>query len=273
MQLSARSIRSLHWPAVPLLLATILVACGAPAEPTSSSAAIVNGTLDGAGHPWTGALAIRLPNGEWRRRCTGSLIAPSVLLTAGHCVADVLDLPHGDLGVTFDARFTPTAEFVIGSGVLHPDFPFTDVAVVVLEEPVTDLGHAVLPGPHLLDALASRGDLVGQRVTIVGYGMTDATAGGQVRSGAGMRRVAEAEMVSLVDAMRGEWLHLRTAPVPDLGGACYGDSGGPNLFAGTALIAGITSWGSPDCNATLFAQRIDVESARSFLGQFVPLPE
>jgi trypsin len=269
----SRCIRSLH-SLGPLLLATMmLVACGVPVEPRSSSEPIVNGTLDGSAHPYVGTLAIRLPSGAWSRRCTGSLIAPSVFLTAGHCVADALDLPQGAFGVTFDPTFTPTAQVVAGSAVLHPEFPATDVAVVVLEEPVTDLGYVVLPGPRLLDVLARRGELAGQRVTLVGYGMADATAGGRVRVGAGVRRVAEAEIDSLAYAERGEWLHLRTSPIPGLGGACYGDSGSPNLFAGTTLLAGITSWGSPDCNATFFAQRIDVESARSFLAQFVALPE
>ncbi len=50
--------------------------------------------------------------------------------------------------------------------------------------------------------------------------------------------------------------------------ACRGDSGGPSLFEGSNVLAGITIGGTD----ALFDQRLDTAAARSFLGQFVTLP-
>jgi len=60
------------------------------------------------------------------------------------------------------------------------------------------------------------------------------------------------------------------------GGTCYGDSGGPNfLGAGateTNTLAATTITGDFMCRATNVVYRLDTESARSFLGQYVDLP-
>lgn len=55
------------------------------------------------------------------------------------------------------------------------------------------------------------------------------------------------------------------------GGACYGDSGGPH-FGNTSVIAAITVTGDAWCRATDVDYRMDTESARSYLSQFVTLP-
>lgn len=60
------------------------------------------------------------------------------------------------------------------------------------------------------------------------------------------------------------------------GGTCYGDSGGPNfLGAGadeTNIVAAITVTGDFMCRSTNVVYRLDTESARTFLSQFVTLP-
>ena len=72
------------------------------------------------------------------------------------------------------------------------------------------------------------------------------------------------------------YLRLSQNPARGNGGTCYGDSGGPNfLGAGsteTDIIAGITITGDSLCKSTNVVYRLDTESARTFLGQFVTLP-
>jgi hypothetical protein len=56
------------------------------------------------------------------------------------------------------------------------------------------------------------------------------------------------------------------------GGTCYGDSGGPHFLGDSNVVASITITGDRWCRSTDVTYRMDTESARSFLGQYVTLP-
>lgn len=60
----------------------------------------------------------------------------------------------------------------------------------------------------------------------------------------------------------------------DLGGACYGDSGGPNfiMIGGALVLAATTITGDTPCYATNVAYRVDTANARTFLAPYVTLP-
>ena len=61
-----------------LVAASLAVALALPA------AAVTNGTPDGNRHPYVGLIVFDDANGPaWR--CTGALLSPTVVLTAGHC--------------------------------------------------------------------------------------------------------------------------------------------------------------------------------------------
>jgi hypothetical protein len=55
------------------------------------------------------------------------------------------------------------------------------------------------------------------------------------------------------------------------GGACYGDSGGPNFATidGELVLAGTTITGDVPCYATNVAYRMDTPSAIGFLAPFL----
>ena len=74
--------------------------------------------------------------------------------------------------------------------------------------------------------------------------------------------------------LRDAWVQLAMNESRDLGGVCYGDSGGPNYvdINGTLILAAITSWGERPCYATAMQYRTDTPSARAFLSDFVELP-
>ncbi len=63
-------------------------------------------------------------------------------------------------------------------------------------------------------------------------------------------------------------------PSTGSGGTCYGDSGGPHFLGGpdSNLIVSITVTGDAPCRATDVTYRLDTESARAFLDDFVDLP-
>ena len=73
-------------------------------------------------------------------------------------------------------------------------------------------------------------------------------------------------------ALRAAWVQLAMNESRDLGGVCYGDSGGPNYvdIDGTLILAAIA--GDRPCYATAMQYRTDTASARTFLADFVDLP-
>jgi hypothetical protein len=241
--------------------------------------AITNGQPDGGRHPQVGALVgFFAPAGTSIAYCSGTLISPTVFLTAAHC---------GFLGtaveVTFDETYTP-ASSTTHSGTFHPhpDFrPGTnaqglnslDIAVVVLDAPVAGIAPASLPTAGLLDQMKDAGTLnQSTQFTAVGYGDSEFVngPGGQTTTHLQARHYAVGSFNSLSAA----FLHLTQNS--GNGGTCNGDSGGPNfLGAGaseTSVIAGITVTGDTHCKSTNVDFRLDTAVARDFLDDYVALP-
>ncbi|HET8988990.1 MAG TPA: serine protease, partial [Humibacillus sp.] len=63
------------------LLATLAMVMGAAAP----AGAVTDGTLDGNGHPYVGLMVAQDASGTPLWRCSGTLLSPTVYLTAGHC--------------------------------------------------------------------------------------------------------------------------------------------------------------------------------------------
>ncbi len=171
--------------------------------------------------------------------CTGTLVAPRVVLTAAHCVADGLEVGIGRAADLRDARWIDVL-----FAARHPRFdPAThadDVAVLVLAAPapawVTPIALAVarLPGA----------------VTVVGFGHADPEGGD-----AHLRRLGTAR----VTAFDGDQLVL--APAPAL--PCFGDSGGAVMIE-TAMglqVIGIITGGDAGCASGARAYRVDAHEA------------
>jgi hypothetical protein len=81
---------------------------------------------------------------------------------------------------------------------------------------------------------------------------------------------------STFNALNGSWLRLSQNTNHGDGGACYGDSGGPNFIGAddneTSIIAAITNKGDAVCNSTNVVYRLDTQTARDFLKDYVILP-
>ena len=259
------------------ILAGVAILMGLMATP---SGAITGGQLDEGRHPHVGGTVLYYaPRNETIVNCTGSLVSATVFVTAAHCGR------HGTTrSVTFDEVFDPeTSPRYRGRFYAHPAYDpaqqfKNDVAVIVLDEPVPGVDPSALPRlpeAGLLDRMKANGSLdQSTRFTSVGYGFLGYTTGpgGQTRVRGQVRHYA----VGSFNALAPEQLHLSQNGALDDGGTCNGDSGGPNfLGAGdqeTLVIAGLTSTGDTYCKATNVTYRLDTESARRFLGQYVALP-
>jgi V8-like Glu-specific endopeptidase len=233
--------------------------------------AITYGVPDGNGHPEVGALLAQqaYPDGTWAE-CSGTLISPTVFLTAAHCDEGV-----SRVAVTFDSTYSPTTGTTYW-GTYHADPAYDqkqsdphDVAVVVLDKAVKGITPARLPQADSLSALDTTAQF-----TPVGYGgqVVNQTGGPKTITYADVRYVATGTLNSLNPS----WLRISMNPSHGDGGTCYGDSGGPNfLGAGsteTNIVAGTTITGDTWCRSTNVDYRMDTPSARNFLAPFVTLP-
>jgi secreted trypsin-like serine protease len=249
---------------------TVIVAVVVSLAAAAPAGAITYGAPDGNGHPEVGALLApqAYSDGTWET-CSGTLISPTVFLTAAHCDQDV-----SRVAVTFDSSYNSTTG-TTHWGTWHADPNYSqaqsdphDIAVVVLDKAVKGITPARLPNAGSLSSLK-----VGTRFTAVGYGAQSVTIDkGPTFHYADIRYVATGGL----EALNPSWLRISMNPARGDGGTCYGDSGGPNfLGAGageTNIVAGTTITGDFMCRATNVDYRMDTPSARAFLGQFVALP-
>ena len=246
-----------------LLVLAVLTGLLLTAAPAS---AVVYGTADGNRHPAVGGLVneTQYSDGTWIY-CSGTLISPTVFLTAAHCADD-----GARVGVTFDPAYEDGDKVYYGTFHADPAYPGPasdrhDIAVVVFDRAIKGITPALLPEADSLSTLRS-----GQPITSVGYGAYEVTRGpgGHGYSYDDVRMVG----VGSLNAVTGSWLRISGNPATGNAGTCYGDSGGPNFLGDSNTIASITITGDAICRATNDTYRLDTDSARAFLGQFVALP-
>jgi V8-like Glu-specific endopeptidase len=249
----------------------VMVLAASLAAGASPASAITNGTPDGTGHPSVGAMigAKAYPDGTWSY-CSGTLISPTVFLTAAHC---------GQKGqktamVSFSSRYELGSGVYVGRYTADPRYTEEaethDIAVVVFSTPVPGIKPARLPTAGMLDQLKANGTLATTTFTPVGYGAVAASEGQKFRYSDTRRRTS----ISFA-TLTGTWLKLSENSAKKDGGTCYGDSGGPNFLGGPTsdLLVATTISGDDDaCKATNLDYRLDTTAARAFLGKFVTLP-
>jgi hypothetical protein len=167
-------------------------------------------------------------------------------------------------------------------GVAHTDPAYPgpssdphDIAVIQL--PAAELTARWAFTPALLPAAGELGALGPQRLNstsflVAGYGTQEAERGpgGQTHPGGGVRMKAPVTF----DALNASWVRLAMTEPQGNGGACYGDSGGPNFatLGGRLVLVATTITGDTPCYATNVSYRLDSPAARAFLSGFVTLP-
>ncbi len=248
-----------------LALAALVLSALATLGVTGPAAAITNGDRDGNAHSDVGGLvaAHQYSDGTWIY-CSGTLISPTVFLTAAHCAEG------RRVRVTFDPAYV--AGDPVHVGTFHADPLYSqvqsdphDLAVVVFDHAIARITPALLPRAGSLSGLRR-----GQSFTSVGYGAYRVTngAGGHHYLYDDVRMVA----TGTLDAVNPAWLRISQNRSTGDGGTCYGDSGGPNFLGSSRVLAATTITGDAVCRSTNVDYRLDTASARHFLGRFVALP-
>ena len=238
---------------------------------------ITNGTVDGTDHPAVVLLVMDV-NGTPAFRCSATLIAPKVVLTAGHCAGEPGEFSGMRIFTESDVQDGNNNYPFAGPNTIeavawhaHPLFTGSafflhDVGVVLLSKafklPAGQYG--TLPSADQLDALKPSSSTV---FTAVGYGLQLINP---VKIEAErIRMFAEPHLIQINGGIVGDF-SLLLSNNASTGGTCFGDSGGPNFVGTSNVIGGVTSFGlNGTCGGTGGVFRLDRQNVLDFVGQYL----
>jgi secreted trypsin-like serine protease len=258
-------------------IAALALPAAASAEPTAQ-ASIVGGRAGSiAEFPFLSF--IEAHEGKHGFACTGTVVAPRVVLTAAHCVED---LDRGGL--------TPAHEYALATGVTSPEeakpenifriteahaFPgfdpgtlHGDAGILILDRP-TAAPTLPLAGPE--DAALYAG---GETVQLAGWGLTQANA---KQEPSGLRTTSMIVETPSVCKAKTHGYYSPFSPAAQMctldlpsrkSGGCFGDSGGPTIGHrpdGTLVELGIISTGGESCDT----KRPNVMTRTDFVSTWV----
>jgi V8-like Glu-specific endopeptidase len=234
----------------------------------SVASAVTDGELDGEGHPYVGLMVAQDEEGNPLWRCSGTLLSPTLFLTAGHCT----EAPAAHVEIWFDSDVEsgipengyPYTGDAGGTPYTHPQydpdaFYLYDLGVVVLDEPVVMDEYGALPELNQLDSLATRRGKQDVTFTAVGYGLQESfpDAAAWKENNQRVRMVAYPHLIQINGGLVGDF-SLLLSNNAHTGGTCFGDSGGPNFIGDTNVVAGVTSFGmNGNCAGTGGVYRVD----------------
>jgi hypothetical protein len=268
----------------------------------SPAGAVQGGTPDGNGHPNVG-LSVFLWHNIPLWRCSGTMVAAKVYLTAGHCTGIDTDLGVAPdrAEVWFDSGPIPLGTHAWDGSPCNPtdtgypckgDFTGTpvpdpgwtgdltvpdtqDLGVVHLTQ-VPNVGITEIAPLGYLDELATQRGQQNVNFTVVGYGVQFERPNLEVALR--QRFVGTNQLTNLGSHIAGGYnLMMSDSPGQGTGGGgtCFGDSGGPILHtdaSGQVWQVATNSFGTKYCHGSSGAFRLDNAQARSFLAsQGVPL--
>jgi trypsin len=258
-----------RWTQAALIAALVVFAAPAAATAQVEPRVVGGGDATIAQYPWQAALvydAAKVPGNPFQRQlCGGSLMTPSIVMTAAHCVYDTdpddgsaLDPDDVDviLGQSQLSTAPAASQLAVQSVTYQADFdpnfgpgdweiPDHDIAYLVLADPYPTAATIDIAGP---DESALWDPESFEEVT--GWGATAEFGSGS--GGSNTLKMASVPIIADAACTTDYGVYFNSeamvcAGYPEGGiDTCFGDSGGPMqapLEGGGYRLVGITSWG------------------------------
>jgi secreted trypsin-like serine protease len=284
------------------LFAIMAALVGALAVAVAPGSAITGDWVEDNQHPYVGLVVFYDEDGEFLWRCSGSLLTPTVFLTAGHCADTVSGAVTArvyfqqDAGVNYDpaTEVDPVTGYpeYCAAGTLGVtcatsdelyNFDFTgsltlpnthDVGLVILDQPIELSEYGVLAVAGSLDQLATQRGVQDLTFTVSGYGLTYRQQVNNKKPNESYRErlMALSHLVNLNSAFNAGFNLQTVGNGEGEGGTCSGDSGGPVFYGGyeSNIIVAVTSFGlNALCRGTDFAYRTDTEAVIAWIRETV----
>ena len=259
------------------LLAAVLVAGALLGASIAPAAAITKTYVKDFEHPFVGLIGFYDGDWNWQHRCTGELLSPTVVLTAGHCTDNGAGGVNAHARIWFQqdagANYDPATQHDPVTG--YPDsctgtggdqlgvlcatsdemynygfdnfagFPnIHDVGIVILDQPISMPEYATLAAPRTLDPLLKARGTQDAVFTVSGYGISFSAKQGAYAVSYRERLMAKEKLVNLVSSSTAGYSIQLNGNGDDRGGTCSGDSGGPVFYPSTSnQVVAVTSWG------------------------------
>jgi hypothetical protein len=260
-----------------LLLASLVIG-------STPAYAVTDGDLDGNGHPYVGLMVAKDAKGNPLWRCSGTLMSPTVFMTAGHCT----EAPAASAEIWFAADVEthrlptdpewngyPTRGEVSGKTNTHPDYDpnaffLRDLGVVVLKKAVKMSTYGKLPSLDYFDRYGTQRGQQDVTFTAVGYGLQQSfpDAASWKDAALRIRMVAYPKLDQVNTGFVGDF-SLLLSNNANTGGTCFGDSGGPNFIGKSTVVGGVTSFGiNGNCAGTGGVFRVDRSWSLDWLKTF-----
>jgi V8-like Glu-specific endopeptidase len=219
---------------------------------------------------------------------TGILIAPDLVLTAGHTAiagayASVCfdQSPSYTIDSTGDMTFQTSQPIYNGVSIPYPDYvaatvagakpseylKTSDIGLIKLDSPVQEVTtFATLPTVNISNEINNHANL-----QVIGYGMQDQT-NPMPMEGSITRNSATVQMLS--DHFKGsdKYIKITENAAQGKGGVAFGDSGGPVIYNNNGLntvIAVNTIVNNANCAGVSYATRVDTAQVLTWINGYL----